>query len=747
VFEFFFKYSFATFKNGDFLFASNWPVWLLVTLCILAAVLAGLGLAQRKESLKIPRLLVVGILQTAVVALILMMLWKPTLSTEQLRAGDNDVAVLIDTSASMGYGEEEPRLQQVVTAFNEGGVIDSLRDIAEVQLHAFSRDLTSIESLEQVPPPGPATHIGSALLDILRGAGSSALGAVILVSDGSDNSNELDNAKLAEIAGFGVPVHAVGVGREQIPEDVELERVSISPQVSPGARINAQVSIRHAGASEAKLRVYDGEKILVSKDLSLSDSAGTTTSWVDFDLGGAGLKDLHFVLDSVPGEPNTINNSQFRPIEVSDQRRHILYIEGEPRWEYKFIRRAIEKDSVIRLVTLLRTTPNKFYRQGIESSDELENGFPSDRETLFAYDALIIGSFSAAQLSEHQQEMIHDFVSHRGGGLLMIGGRRGLADGGWGNTVVAEVLPATLPELDAPSFIRWPAEVFPTGSGEESLVTRLDADLSVSRALWEAMPEIGDFQYLGALKPGAVTLLEAAIQGTTHPLLVHQRFGLGTAFIMATGGTWRWQMQMDHEDQSHETFWRQLLHALVSGVPHPVTLSAEQLFYGNDAEVVFRGEVRDSKFNPVDDASVSLSFTLDSGPARSIEMISVPSAPGTYEATLEADTPGMYRFEIQARAGETHLGSSLLAARRQDGIAEHFQIQQNRPLLERLSGLTGGQYFSLDELDALPEAIRFSEAGIMERRFLDLWNMPIVFLLLIFFKGGEWLLRLAWGRL
>ena len=335
MFEFFFKYSFATFKNGDFLFASNWPVWLLVTLCFLAAAFVGLGLARRKESLKISRLLVVGILQTAVVALILMMLWKPTLSVEQLRARDNSVAVLVDASASMSYGEGESRLQQVVAAFNENGVIDSLGDVAEVQLHAFSRDLTSIESLEQVPPPGPATHIGSALLDILRGAGSSALGAVILVSDGSDNSNELDNTKLAEIAGFGIPVHAVGVGREQIPEDVELERVSISPQVSPGARVNAQVSVRHAGADEARLRVYDGETILVSKNLSLSDSAGTTTSWVDFDLGGAGLKDLHFVLDSIPGEPNTINNSQFRPIEVSDQRRHILYIEGEPRWELR----------------------------------------------------------------------------------------------------------------------------------------------------------------------------------------------------------------------------------------------------------------------------------------------------------------------------------------------------------------------------------------------------------------------------
>jgi hypothetical protein len=80
-------------------------------------------------------------------------------------------------------------------------------------------------------------------------------------------------------------------------------------------------------------------------------------------------------------------------------------------------------------------------------------------------------------------------------------------------------------------------------------------------------------------------------------------------------------------------------------------------------------------------------------------------------------------------------------------VAEHFQIQQNRPLLESIADLTGGQYFALDDLAALPEAIQFSDAGILETQILDLWNMPIVFLSLILLKAGEWLLRLFWGRL
>ena len=86
-------------------------------------------------------------------------------------------------------------------------------------------------------------------------------------------------------------------------------------------------------------------------------------------------------------------------MEVPEQRRHILYIEGEPRWEYKFIRRAIDENPAVRVASLLKTTPNKFYRQGVESPDELTDGFPTEELALFRYDALMIGSFEAAALT------------------------------------------------------------------------------------------------------------------------------------------------------------------------------------------------------------------------------------------------------------------------------------------------------------------------------------------------------------
>ena len=748
MFEFLFKYSRTTFEQGEFLFASGWPVWLLVVVSLAAVMGIGYSLRQRRDSLTFGKLILLAGIQAAMVTLVLVLLWQPALSSDTLRAEDNAVALLLDTSASMSYGEAEmSRLQQAVAALNDG-VLEDLSANLETRLYAFSEDSITIDSLEQVPPPGVATHLGDAVLSVLREARASALGAVVLISDGADNSDELNTARLAEIAGFGVPVHTVGVGRESIPEDIELESVSMTTQVMAGSRVSAQVSVRHAGAGVARLKVYNCDEILASEELDLPDRDGVTTHWADFDVGDAGVKDLSFVLDAVPDERNTINNAQFRVLEVPEDRRSILYVEGEPRWEYKFIRRAVEEDSPIRLASLLRTTPNKFYRQGIDDPTELENGFPEDRETLFSYDALIIGSYEAAALTPEQQENISAFVSERGGSLLMLAGLRGLADGGWGNSVVADALPAQLPDIDAATFNRWPAKAILTADGDESLLTRLDSDRDTNVLLWEEMPDIADFQYLDELKPGAVTLLEADIQGTTHPLLVHQRFGLGNAYILATGGTWRWQMQLPSEDQRHETFWRQMLHALASGAPRPVFVSAERLFYGDENEVTLRAEVKNREFMPVADAAVTVSVTTGvAGPAEVVEMQALPGEPGFYEATIQADETGMYRFETEASLGEDLLGAARFAVRRADGVTEHFKIQQNRPLLENIADLTGGQYFALDDLAALPEAIQFSDAGILETQILDLWNMPIVFLLLILLKAGEWLLRLFWGRL
>ena len=138
------------------------------------------------------------------------------------------------------------------------------------------------------------------------------------------------------------------------------------------------------------------------------------------------------------------NNSREALIEVRDRREKILYFEGEPRFETKFIRRAVEDDKNLQVVILQRTAENKYLRLDVGDRDELVDGFPKTRDELFAYRALILGSVEAASFSPDQLRMIADFVGKRGGGLLMLGGRRSFAEGGWTGTPVGEVLPVNL---------------------------------------------------------------------------------------------------------------------------------------------------------------------------------------------------------------------------------------------------------------------------------------------------------------
>src|SRR5204863_10213111 len=136
-----------------------------------------------------------------------------------------------------------------------------------------------------------------------------------------------------------------------------------------------------------------------------------------------------------------------------------------------FLRRAVEDDKNLQIVSLDRTAENKYYRQGVSNADELIGGFPKTREELFQYRALVLGSVEAASFSPDQLRMIADFVSKRGGGLLMLGGRRAFAEGGWAGTPVGEVLPVVLENANT-KYFSW-ISAKPTRAGATFPVTQV----------------------------------------------------------------------------------------------------------------------------------------------------------------------------------------------------------------------------------------------------------------------------------
>jgi uncharacterized membrane protein len=739
MFEWLFKYPRDEFTHGEFVFASTWPQWALYAAFAVGAV-AIAGFLLRRREMGGLKLVAIGLLQLAMLALALFIVWEPSLVVRSLKAGENAIAVMLDTSESMGFAEGEQSRMQQAQGVLASTALQRLGTDYVLRRFVFSRDAVATEDFATLPAPGTETALAGSLLQVLRQARTSAVGAVVIVSDGGENVGTLDQEQLAEIASLGVPVHTIGVGREQVPEDLELQEVLAPERTLPGTTLSARVTIRHDGAGVARLKVYDGDQFLASREISLPEDSTVTTGFVDFGLLEPGFRDLNFSLDGKEGEIELRNNARARVVEVPQEPSRILYVEGEPRWEYKFMRRALDDDNSVRLVSLLRVSPNGFYRQGIDDPKELEEGFPTDPKVLFGYDALIIGNVQAAWFTTEQQQMIADFVSERGGSLLMLAGSSGLGDGGWGNSVVGELLPVQLPAT-GPSFHRERGAVVVTARGSRSPMLRLSDDDAENSRLWGSLPELADYQTLGALKPAANSLLNVRIGDRQQPLLVTQLYGRGRSWILATGGTWRWQMSLPVEDQRHEAFWRQLARGLVADAPERFEVTARS----RGDRVLLHAELRDEAFKPQQGVTVTAVATPETGEPLTVELRPSADQPGVFEADVPAAESGLFSVEAMARRGDATLATARMAMRHESGRAEYFSVRQNRTLLEQLSAATGGRYWAADQVDGLPEAIRYSAAGVTQQEIRALWNMPAIFLLLLLLKAGEWLLRRRWS--
>jgi uncharacterized membrane protein len=593
-------------------------------------------------------------------------------------------------------------------------------------------------------PDLSASRVGESVKQVIAESATLPLGAVVLLSDGADNAGGIDLETISAIRRQKIPVHTIGFGREKFAHDVEIVDVAVPQRALAESRLNAHVTLRHAGYANqrARLAIKDGGKVLATQDVALKGE-GQQTEIVTFQAGTAGPRNLTVGVEPLGGEENTSNNAVARLIQVESRKPRVLYIEGEPRWEFKFIRRAIEEDPTLQLVSMLRTTQNKIYRQGIAESKELEEGFPGKAEELFAYDGLIVGNVEVGYFTPGQQELIREFANRRGGGVLFLGGRATLSDGGYANSPVAEMLPVSLPNRRG-TFQRDHTGFELTAAGRDSIITRLEDRPEKNAERWKHMPQLADVQELGAPKPGAIALLETAGRGGT-PLLAVQNYGRGRVAVLGTGGTWRWQMQQDVSDKTHERFWQQMVRYLVSSTPGAVSGSTPRQVLSDDTRVPLRADVRGKDFQPLANARVEARIVGPEGLSDTVELSPVANEEGIYAAEWKAEKTGSYLAEIVVSRDEKEMGRDVVMFRREDGVAENFAAAQNRELLEKLSEQTGGKYYRAADARKLLSGISYSEAGITTRETRDLWDMPAVFLAAILLRGTEWLLRRRWG--
>jgi uncharacterized membrane protein len=758
-FQFLFKYPLLVFEQGHFSFALSRSLIVAVAVAALAAI-AALITYRGAWSSERPRDRVVLIaLRLGIVAAVIFCLARPILVLKAAVPQQNFLGILLDDSRSMTIADTsgQPRTDfvQQQLALPDSALLNALSQRFVLRFFRFSSSADRVGSAADLKYAGTASRLGPALERARDELAGLPLAGLVMVSDGADTSDATLETELASLKARLIPVFTVGVGQERFAKDIQITRIETPRSTLKGTTLSVDVVVSQNGyaGSTVPLNVEDNGRLVGTQQVTLPPDGESATVRVTFTASDAGARVFKFFVPTQNGEQVTQNNTRDALIEVADRRERVLYYEGEPRPEMKFIRRALEDDKNLDLDVLQRLAEEKYTRFLVEGNgnpdEQLVGGFPKTREELFAYRAIILGSVEAASFTPDQLKMLADFVSKRGGTLMMLGGRRSFAEGGWAGTPVAEVLPV---ELDKPvndkQFVLKNLSVHPTREGESSPVVQLAATEKASLAKWDDMPTVTAVNPIQRVKPGATVLLNGANnQRDSQIVLAYQRYGRGKSVAFPIQDSWMWKMdfKVPVDDTTHATFWRRMVRWLVDGVPGQVemTTSLERVEPGEPFKL--SAEVMDPSFTEVNDGRVVAQITSPSGKTNDVPLEWSVTKDGEYVGSFVPDEPGMYAVKTTAHRGAADLGTSVTHVRASAGDAEYFDATMRAPLLKRIAEDTGGRFFTPANAAQLPEAISYSGRGVTVVEERDLWDMPIIMLLILALAAGEWGFRRVRG--
>ncbi|HET9363344.1 MAG TPA: glutamine amidotransferase [Vicinamibacterales bacterium] len=753
LFEALFSYRPVVFQQGEFRFDVTGASLTAGAIVAVIATTAALTYRRtRSEEGRKRDQVILTTLRVVALGLVLFCLFRPTLIVRAAVDQQNVVAVLLDDSRSMQIWDVggKPRGAFVRDQFEakDGPIMKSLSDRFLVRTFRFSSTASRLASGSPLTFAGAKTNLGAALDGVRDELAGLPVAAIVLVSDGADTGEQpLDDALLG-LKAAKLPVFTVGVGAERLSHDVQIDRVSTPRTVLKDASLLLDVVVRQTGygGRSVTVDVEDEGRIVGSEKVTLPVDGSPASVRVRAKAGESGPRLFKFRVTPLDDELVTQNNSRDALLDVRDTQERILYFEGEPRWEMKFIRRAVADDKNLEAAVLQRIADNKFKRffgDDPDDPEELAGGFPKTREELFKYRGLILGSIEAGAFSGDQLQMIADFVDRRGGGLLMLGGARSFGEGGYGGTPVADALPLLIDPRrrasDPSPLVR--LKITPTRAGQAHSLTQIAQSEAASLARWAELPLVTSVNEEMPVKPGGTVLLEGIDEaGRKRDVLAWQRYGRGKAIALTLQDTWQWQMHvtMSLEDQTQEHYWRQMLRWLVEGVPNTVEIRMPDRVEPGDP-VAIEASVVDGQFVELNDASVVAQIAKPDGTTLSVPLQWTGERDGEYRGTFVSTEPGAYGVTVDAtRSGGQAVGSGAAYVRAGPSEAEFFDPTMHTAPLQRIAEETGGRFYTPEGARGLTEDIRYAGRGVTSIEERELWNMPIILIALMGLVCAEW---------
>jgi uncharacterized membrane protein len=781
---------------GTLILAGSHYLWIAVFLLVAGAVLLAWSYRTAGPGVLRWGCALLKVLGLAALALCIL---EPLWSGQRAKPGANLFAVVADNSQGLqvhdkGVARTRGEILRELLSAHPGDWQESLADNFELRRYFFDARLQSTKDFSELDFNGRASRIGVALRTLGERYQGRPVAGILLLTDG----NATDLPAAPDLKGLP-PIYPVVIGGSEAIRDIAVQQVHTTQTDFEDAPVSIQADVSARGYADqpvtAQLLDADG-KVAAEQTLTPAGDDGSLAFRFQLRPAKQGLcfyrlnvrakSELGRREAAGPSSEATLaNNTTVLVVDRGRGPYRILYVSGRPNWEFKFLNRALQEDTQLQLVGLIRVAKREpkfnflgragessnplfrgFDNQAVEdverydqpvlirlnTRDELElrAGFPQTPEDLYPYHAVIVDDLEADFFHADQAALLQKFVSERGGGFLMLGGMETFQQGKYERTPIGDMLPVYLDRLEdnnPPGPLRYDL----TREGYLQAWARVRDNESDEKARLQAMAPFQVLNRVKEAKPGASTIATVTdARGRSYPALVVQRFGRGRTAALTIGDFWHWGF---HDAEAHHDMdkaWRQMIRWLVTDVPNRVDLTAEPQPEDANGAVSLQVRARDPKFAPLDNASVMLrirpvmSEATNAAPTNSILLPVEPSAsePGLYQASFVPRVTGGYEATVVVTNSEGVEVGQAAAGWSTDLAAEEFRsLTPNLPLLESIAQKTGGQVIRATDLDRFARELPHRSAPVMESWTRPLWHTPAMFAFALACFAGEWGVR------
>ena len=746
-------------------FTYFWPWWAVTLgLLIMAGITLYTYLGLKRPLSRRFRFLLIS-LRILAAAVLLICLLEPVLVEKKDITPPMNLLILADTSRSMALtdvelnGESVSRLSVVNRLLFDAasGFLPKLNDRFDTHLYQFDKQAERVtHPIEYLEADGGLTDIAAAIRHAVKEWRGQQLAGVVLMTDGAHNASTVP---MREITDTQIPIYTVGVGDPQPPKDLRITKVEVSPVVYMEHEVPIRVVVEHTGyaGSQVRLTLRDTEDTVIdATSMSLTDSPTQTVEFILIPKA-SGTFQYTVALPNLPDELTHEDNEKTFPLKVVKTKLRVLYIDGRPRWEYTFLKRALERDADVDATCLILSDRDPTQHRGTQlqrtggyypqntASNQMPR-FPTTLQGLLAYDVLIVGDTIPRALTETQHRAIVDFVEKRGRAIVFLGGQNSLGVNGFGKTDLAELLPIHIPTNGC--YVRnedFSLELTPSGLYHP--MTRLGDTRATVETVWRDLPTLSRWFSGFQLKGGATTLGTYRRSGgnTAVPIIIFHRIGLGKSLLIAAEGVWNWAFgvwSFTDKDDTYPRLWGQIIRWMATRADtKQLNVTTDLSTYTVDDEVQVTLFAYNESYHPLADAAVRIEVVPPDNKSFQLRTSPQPTTAGAYTAQFRANQKGRYEIRATGSHGDLTLGEDSTSVFVQSQLAELENPQLDEARLKELASKTRGVYTPIADAMTLPDKVRDVQEPVFVTQERDIWDTPLVLILVLSMLGMEWFLR------